>query len=48
LSPNQSMPALVLTYKYLGDATRVGEVTQRNGVIHFGFLPPGGLQIARE
>ncbi|POA33034.1 MULTISPECIES: DNA circularization protein [unclassified Pseudomonas] len=48
LSPNQSMPALVLTYKYLGDATRVSEVTQRNGVIHFGFLPPGGLQIARE
>jgi prophage DNA circulation protein len=48
LSPNQSMPALVLTYKYLGDATRVGEVTQRNGVIHFGFLPPGELKIAQE
>ncbi len=47
-SPNQSMPALVLTYQYLGDATRVGEVTQRNGVTHFGFLPAGDLKIARE
>ncbi|MFJ2364473.1 DNA circularization protein [Pseudomonas sp. NPDC087697] len=47
-SPNQSMPALVLAYQYLGDATRVGEVTQRNGVIHVGFLPPGELKIAQE
>ena len=47
-SLNQSMPALVLTYQFLGDATRVGEVTQRNGVIHFGFVPPGELKIAQE
>lgn len=48
LSPKSSMPALVLAYERFADATRVGEVVQRNRVAHPGFLPPADLQIARE
>ena len=35
----ESFPALVVAYKYLGDATRVTEITQRNGITHPGFSP---------
>lgn len=48
LSPKSSLPALVLAYQRFADATRVGEVVQRNRVAHPGFLPPADLQIARE
>lgn len=48
LSPKQSMPALVLAYQRFADATRVGEVVQRNRVAHPGFLPPADVQVARE
>ena len=48
LSPMQSLPALVLAYQRFGDATRVGEVVQRNRVPHPGFLPPTDLKVARE
>jgi len=44
----ESLPALVAAYKHLGDATRVKEVTQRNGVVHPGFLPPDDLKISAE
>lgn len=48
LAPMHSMPALVLAYQRFGDATRVGEVVQRNRVAHPGFLPPSDLQVVRE
>lgn len=48
LTPMRSMPALVLAYQRFGDATRVGEVVQRNRVAHPGFLPPADLQVVRE
>ncbi|WP_455807553.1 DNA circularization protein [Pseudomonas fluorescens] len=35
----ESAPAVVVAYKYLGDATRVTEITQRNGMNHPGFSP---------
>ncbi|WP_213937504.1 DNA circularization N-terminal domain-containing protein [Pseudomonas sp. dw_612] len=35
----ESLPALVVAYKQFADATRVTEVTQRNGIAHPGFLP---------
>ncbi|ERO61998.1 MULTISPECIES: DNA circularization protein [Pseudomonas] len=46
LSPKQSLPALVVAYQRFGDATRVGEVSQRNKAVHPGFLPPADLKIA--
>jgi prophage DNA circulation protein len=48
LTPMRSMPALVLAYQRFADATRVGEVVQRNRVAHPGFLPPADLQVVRE
>lgn len=48
LSPTQSQPALVLAYQRFADATRVGEVIQRNGAAHPGFLPAKDLKVARE
>lgn len=44
----ESLPALVATYRHLADATRVKEVTQRNGVVHPGFLPPNDVKISAE
>lgn len=44
----ESFPALVVAYKQLGDATRVQEVVQRNGIVHPSFLPPNDLKISRE
>ena len=35
----ESFPAVVVAYKQFGDATRVTEVTQRNGISHPGFSP---------
>ena len=48
LTPKQSQPALVLAYQRFADATRVGEVIQRNGAAHPGFLPAKDLKVARE
>ncbi|WP_248806049.1 DNA circularization protein [Pseudomonas sp. MWU13-2100] len=48
LSPKSNQPALVVAYQKLGDATRVGEVVQRNRISHPGFIPPVSLQISRE
>lgn len=48
LSPKQSLPALVVAYQRFGDATRVGEVIQRNSAVHPGFLPPADLKVAGE
>lgn len=48
LSFKQSLPALVVAYQQFADATRVTEVTQRNGVVHPGFLPPNDLKVAGE
>ncbi|MDR6957468.1 prophage DNA circulation protein [Pseudomonas brassicacearum] len=48
LSFKQSLPALVVAYQQFADATRVAEVTQRNGVVHPGFLPPNDLKVSGE
>jgi prophage DNA circulation protein len=43
-----SLPALVAIYRQVADATRSLEVTQRNSVVHPGFLPPRELKISGE
>jgi prophage DNA circulation protein len=43
-----NLPALVAIFKSVGDATRVEELTQRNGIVHPGFLPPTELKISGE
>jgi prophage DNA circulation protein len=48
VTPAQSLPALVLAYQRFGDATRVGEVVQRNRIRHPGFVPPLPLKLAQE
>ncbi|NWB31610.1 DNA circularization protein [Pseudomonas gingeri] len=48
LTPKSNLPALVVAYQNFGDATRVGEVVQRNRIAHPGFIPPVPLQISRE
>lgn len=48
LTPVQNLPALVLAYERFTDATRVGEVVQRNRIVHPGFVAPSPIQIARE
>ncbi|WP_191485377.1 DNA circularization protein [Pseudomonas sp. FEN] len=48
LTPKSTQPAVVVAYQKLGDATRVGEVVQRNRISHPGFIPPVPLQISRE
>ncbi|RMT82234.1 DNA circularization protein [Pseudomonas viridiflava] len=44
----EPLPALVLAYRRFGDASRSGEVVQRNRIPHPGFVPPGTLKIAQE
>lgn len=48
LTPEQPLPALVLAYRRFADATRVGEIVQRNRIRHPGFVPPAPLQVAQE
>ncbi|MBV6750407.1 DNA circularization N-terminal domain-containing protein [Pseudomonas chlororaphis] len=48
LIPQSTQPALVVSYDKFGDATRVGEVVQRNRISHPGFIPPVPLQISQE
>ena len=48
IKPAESLPALVLAYRRFGDATRSGEVVQRNRITHPGFVPPVTLKIAQE
>ncbi|WP_263264038.1 DNA circularization N-terminal domain-containing protein [Pseudomonas sp. RIT-PI-S] len=48
VTPLQTLPALVLAYRRFGDATREGEVIQRNKITHPGFVPALPLQVARE
>jgi prophage DNA circulation protein len=48
ITPAESLPALVLAYRRFGDATRSGEVVQRNSIQHPGFVPPVTLKIAQE
>ncbi|WP_166359281.1 DNA circularization protein [Pseudomonas akapageensis] len=48
ISPAETLPALVLAYCRFGDATRAGEVVQRNRVRHPGFVPPVALKVAQE
>jgi len=48
LTPKSTQPALVVAYQKLGDATRVGEVVQRNRISHPGFIPPVPLQVSQE
>ncbi|MEE1920283.1 DNA circularization N-terminal domain-containing protein [Pseudomonas asiatica] len=48
VTPEQTLPALVLAYRRFGDATRQGEVVQRNRIRHPGFVPPVSLKLAKE
>lgn len=48
VTPAETLPALVLAYRRFGDATRDGEVIQRNKIKHPGFVPAVPLQLARE
>lgn len=48
ITPEQTLPALVLAYRRFGDATRQGEVVQRNRIRHPGFVPPLPLKLAKE
>ncbi|WP_423205020.1 DNA circularization N-terminal domain-containing protein [Pseudomonas kribbensis] len=43
----ETFPALVVAYKQFGDATRVTEVIQRNGLSHPSF-PPNEVKVSRE
>ena len=43
----ESFPAVVVAYKQFADATRVTEVTQRNGINHPGFSP-NDVKVSRE
>lgn len=44
----ESLPALVIAYKQFGDATRVSEVVQRNGVTNPLYLPQSDVKVSRE
>lgn len=48
ITPAETLPALVLAYRRFGDATRTGEVVQRNHIQHPGFVPAVPLKIAQE
>jgi prophage DNA circulation protein len=48
VTPLETVPAVVLAYRQFGDATREGEIVQRNKINHPGFVPAAPLQIARE
>jgi prophage DNA circulation protein len=48
VTPPETTPAVVLAYRRFGDATRDGEIIQRNKINHPGFVPALPLQIARE
>ncbi|MBP4002080.1 DNA circularization protein [Pseudomonas koreensis] len=43
----ETFPAVVVAYKQFGDATRVTEVIQRNGLSHPSF-PPNEVKVSRE
>ena len=48
VTPPEPTPALVLAYRRFGDATREGEIVQRNKIRHPGFVPAEPLKIAQE
>lgn len=48
VTPTETLPALVLAYRRFGDATRNGEIVQRNQINHPGFVPAVPLQVALE
>lgn len=48
IKPAETTPALVLAYRRFGDATRAGEVVQRNRITHPGFVPPLPLKVAQR
>lgn len=48
VTPPETTPALVLAYRRFGDATREGEIVQRNKIRHPGFVPAEPLKIAQE
>lgn len=47
-TPNVVMPALVLAYDYYGDASREGEIVERNNIAHAGFVPVKALKLLSE
>lgn len=48
VTPPETVPAVVVAYRRFGDATRQGEIVQRNKINHPGFVPAAPLQVARE
>ena len=48
VTPTETTPAVVLAYRRFGDATREGEIVQRNKINHPGFVPAVPIQVARE
>jgi prophage DNA circulation protein len=48
ITPLETTPAVVLAYRRFGDATRAGEIVQRNKINHPGFVPAAPIQVARE
>lgn len=48
VTPEHTLPSLVLAYRRFADATRAGEIVQRNRILHPGFVPPLPLQVAQE
>lgn len=48
VTPTETTPAVVLAYQRFGDATREGEIVQRNKINHPGFVPAVPIQVARE
>ena len=47
-TPPEVMPALVVAYDYYADATRDGEIVERNNVRHAGFVPSVPIKLLSE
>lgn len=48
VTPAEPVPAVVLAYQRYGDASRAGEIIQRNRIRHPGFVPAQPLSVARD
>lgn len=46
--PPEVMPALVVAYDYYADATRDGEIAERNNIRHPGFVPSVNIKLLSE
>lgn len=48
LTPNEVLPALVVSYDYYGDAGRDAEIVSRNRVRHPGFVPAQPIKVLTQ